>query len=159
MNFIHKTARVPISSDQILTLNSVPVEILAGTPGSIINIYSLYLRLFHGDTPYNPQTDDVFVFYLGNPNNTTLISFGSSPGGARATGFVDQTQDMSCWLMPFMCGDGNSDASADLTVDILGSGLWLTQFTGPTGNFPSGTDWTQGDGTLLALVEYSVIQP
>jgi hypothetical protein len=158
MTCVHQTARVPISADQILTLNSVPVEVIAGTPGAIINIYSLYLRLFYGTTPYNPQVDDVFVFYSGNPNNTNLVSFGTSPGGARATGFVDQTQDMSCWLMPYMAAGGFSTASADLN-DIVGSGLWLTQFTGPTSNFPSGTDWTQGDGTLLALVEYSIVKP
>ena len=158
MTFTHQTARIPITAAQILTLNSVPVEILAGTPGSIINVYSLYLRLFHGATPFNPQAADVFVFYLGNPNNTSLVSFGSTAGGARATGFVDQTQDMSCWLMQYMAGGGFSTEAADFN-DIVGSGLWLTQFTGPTDNFPSGTDWTQGNGTLLALIEYSVIEP
>lgn len=148
MLFTHQSARISLTAAQILSLNSAPVELLAGTAGSIIIVYSLYIRLFHGTTPFNPQATDFLVYYLGNTNNTTLTNFQT-----KATGFVDQTQDMSSWQSPYM-GEGGG---ADLTADIKGSGLWLTQCT--DNSFPSGANWTQGNGTMLVLIEYAIVAP
>ena len=148
MTFIHQNARIPLTAAQILSLNSSPVELIAGTPGSIIVTYNLYLRLFHGTTPFNPQSTDALVYYLGNLENTTLPN-----SSTIAKGFVDQTQDMSSWQSAWM-GQGNA---ADLTADIKGSGLWLTQCN--ANDFPSGSNWTQGNGTMLALIEYAVVIP
>jgi len=153
MTFTHQFARVSLTSAQLLSLNSAPIEVITGTSGSIINVYNLYLRFFHGTTPFNPQPEDGFVFYLGNPDNTTLVNYGAI-SGCNAQGFIDQTQDMGSWLDGWMGGG----TAADLTADILGSGLWLTQYNS-NNTFPTGSNWTQGNGTMLALIEYAVTTP
>jgi hypothetical protein len=109
----------------------------------------MYLRLFAGTTPFNPLSGDDLAFYLGNPANTQLIEY---PGGLAAIGFADQTVDMSQWHDGWMGGGATADS-----VDIIGSGLFLALGNG--GTFPSGTNWTLGNGTMLALVEYSLVTP
>ena len=61
---------------------------------------------------------------------------------------------MGSWLDGWM-GVGTA---ADLPADILGSGLWLTQYNS-NNTFPTGSNWTQGNGTMLALIEYAVTTP
>lgn len=148
----HNTVRVSLTAAQILSLNTNPVELISGSAGQILVVYSVYLRYFHGSTPFNPQSDDQFAFYTGNINSTYLIPY---PGGQFAQGFIDQTQDMSQWYSPAM--DGQTNVSANLT-DIEGSGLYLTQFNYNDG-FPTGTNWTEGNGTMLALIEYGFFTP
>ena len=146
----HQNVRVPLSAAQILNLGTTPVQIVAPSAGQIIVPYNTYLRLFAGTTPFNPLSGDHLAFYLGNPANTQLIEY---PGGLSAIGFADQTVDMSQWHDGWMGGG----ATADSTVDIIGSGLFLALGNG--GTFPSGTNWTLGNGTMLALVEYSLVTP
>ena len=154
----HLTVRVPITSAQMQTLNTTPLQIIAGTPAQFLNVYNLYLRYFHGTVPFNAVSGDGFYFFTG----TTGLPFIAYPGGEGfigpsqpATGFVDQTQDMSLWFKDWMGGGSSQPVSA-----ASGSGLYLCQCNNNSGDgFPPDgtTDWTEGNGSLLALVEYSLV--
>jgi hypothetical protein len=149
----HQTARVSLTAAQILNLGTTPVQIVAGSPGQILVVYNSYIRLFAGTTAFNPAADDLIGFYLGNLTNTYLLEY---PGALRAVGFLDQTVDMSQWHDGWM----GSGAPADATADILGSGLNLVVANNASGLvIPKGSNWTQGNGTGLVLVEYSYVTP
>lgn len=145
----HQTARIPLTASQVLNLGTTPVQIIAGSPGQILIVYNAYLRLFAGTIPFNPASGDAFGFYTGNLTNTFAIDY---PAGLPAEGFADQTVDMSQWHNGWLAGFGPTDA----TADIIGSGLSLAV---GNGSWPTGSAWTQGNGTMLALVEYSYVTP
>jgi len=151
----HQNVRVALTAAQILDLGTTPVQIVPGSPGQLIVVYNMYLRLFAGTTPFNPSDTDVFGFYVGSLASANEASFGDD-SGVSCVGFADQTTDQSLWFEAWL-GNGN----ASYTANVIGSGLSLVR--GNNNSFPtlwpSGGNWAEGNGTMLALVEYSYVTP
>jgi hypothetical protein len=140
-----------LSAAQILTLHSAPVLLVPGVSNCVIDLNSVYFRYMHGTVQYNPAgTDAVYVVNGVVPN--VLAYFG----GLEATGFVDQSVDISMWNSG-LCGQPVSPSlSAIATSYIVGQGLYLYQ--GTLGNIASGANWTQGNGTLAVFLKYAYVE-
>ena len=142
-----------LSSAQLLTLNSAPVLLIPGKTGCLIELQSMYFRYFHGTTQFNPGANDFISVYFGpavpsNPVVPPYIMF--------AQGFVDQTVDQSAWNTPAWGGNGNGNIPFPLS-SYIGTGISINQWNeGDT--FPTGTDWTQGNGSLAVFIKYAYVE-
>jgi len=172
MSVPHSFVSVTIPASQVLTLNSNPVLLVPGQSGYLMNVYSLYVRYVAGAVPFNPAYNsgtgvgDVLIAYSGNgeANGTLMLYQGGNQ--LLGVGFCDQAVDM-CLFMDGWLGQNSqapfttSDAPAAPAVDIVGAGLYLIQSVldsnaGYT-TFPTGTNWTQGNGSFEVTVEYSYL--
>ena len=158
----HTFVTIVIPTSRVLTLNSNPVQLVPGSSGNLLTLNSLYIRYVKGSAIFNPAANDVIVAFTGD--GTAAGSLLTYPGAVfLATGFVDQTQDMSGyldgWLGQIAIANTSDSPAARPASIIVGAGLYLTQFSHNPDfrNFPSGTDWTQGNGSLIVRVEYSYL--
>jgi hypothetical protein len=74
----------------------------------------------------------------------------------QATGFVDQSVDMSAWGIPglfFGIVGGNSFPLST----YVGQGLSVLQYN-INSPYPQGANWTQGNGTLAIFVKYTYVE-
>ena len=140
-----------LSSAQLLTLNSAPVLLIPGKTGCLIELQSMYFRYFHGTTQFNPDANDGISVYFGP-------AVPSNPAAAAilAQGFVDQNVDESAWNTPAWGGNGNGNIPFPLS-SYIGTGISINQWN-VGGTFPTGTDWTQGNGSLAVFIKYAYIE-
>jgi hypothetical protein len=154
------TKFVTVTATQIKAMNTAPVTIVSGVAGQVINVESLLVIYNYNSVAFNPQADDLVVVFLGaaDGSNTAMTQDGV---GTDATGFVDQTESMASWQANWPeTNSPSNDAGTDggiLSTVLRGSGLYLTQYN-ITDGFPTGANWTSGDGTLLVFVRYSLIE-
>lgn len=142
-----------LSAAQLLTLNSVPVVLVPGKSGCLIELQSLYFRYIHGTTQFNPGSNDVISVYFGPAVSSNPAALDTA---LTAPGFVDQTVDASMWGPPSWGGNGNGNTPFTLS-SYIGTGISINQWdTG--GSFPTGTDWTQGNGSLAVFVKYAYVE-
>ena len=134
--------KVVLTATQILSMHTNPVLLIAGVSECVIDINSIYFRYLHGSTPFNPAESDV-IYVANGVVPDVLIPFDTT----IATGFVDQTVDMSVW--------NSSLAGAVPLSYILGKGIYLYQGTGTGG---SGSNWTQGNGELAVFIKYAYVE-
>lgn len=139
-----------LTAAQLKSLVASPVLLIPGKAGCVIDLETVYFRYLAGSTPFNPASGDAFVLYTGTKSSCLTAL---NPTGAE--GFIDQTTDQSAWAAPaysvvITTGD---DAAVPLS-GIKGAGGYLTQFNG---TFPSGTDWTAGNGALLVFLRWSYL--
>jgi hypothetical protein len=147
-----KEFKTILTSAQLLKLHSSPLLLVSGVPNCVIDLNSVYFRYLHGTVQYNPAAlDNVYVVNGVVPNVLSFID------GLPATGFVDQSVDMSFWNSG-LCGEVSSGGglNAIATANILGQGLYLYQCTG--GNASAGADWTQGNGQLAVFLKYAYVE-
>lgn len=140
-----------LTAAQIKSLVASPVLLIPGQAGCVIDLQSVYFRYIHGSTPFNPVTGDAFVLFNGtHANCLTSLS-------VNATGFIDQTTDQSAWTQPSFSSNITAGAPPAIVLSVLeGAGAFLTQYaTG--GTFPTGTDWTQGNGSLLVFLRWAYV--
>lgn len=136
-----------LSSAQLLLLNSNPVQLVSGIAGHVPNVQSVYYRYLAGVTPYNPNAlDRIGVYITGTTINGLYTNYS-------ATGWVDQSVDMSVWDTPSFSGNGVYTAVP--LSNVTGQGISITQFR--SGSFPTGANWTQGNGQLVVFLRYEFI--
>jgi len=150
--FPSQELKTVLSSAQLLTLNSAPVILVPGRSGCLIEIQSLYFRYIYGSTPFNPGSSDAIAVYFGPAVSSNPVSVLS----LRAKGFVDQTVDTSMWNSPSWGGNGNRNVPFALS-SYIGTGISINQWDA-IGSFPTGTDWTLGNGSLAVFVKYSYVE-
>jgi hypothetical protein len=142
--------KVVLTSTQILAMHTSPVALVPGRTGCIIDVNSIYYRYLHGGTPFNPAGDDS-IFLTEGSVTAGLVS------GFIATGFVDQSVDMSTWAESpvggFASGEGGNAATLSA---ILGAGLFFTQTS--ESNPSQGANWTQGNGQIAVFVKYAYVE-
>jgi hypothetical protein len=148
------TKIVTITAAQVLTLNSSPVQIAPGIAGQVLVLESSYIRYNYNSTPFNPAAGDNVVLFTG-AHDYSDAAINQDGVGTPAVGFVDQSQNMSTWMLSWLAN--NSGAGA-LAAALRGSGLYLTQYNPSPSQFPTGTNWTQGNGTLTVFVRYGLIE-
>jgi hypothetical protein len=149
--------KVVLTASQLLTLHTSPVLLVAGVAGTIIDVNSIYYRYLHGTTVFNPaSTDGVMVV------NGIMPNVLSEAGYLFATGFLDQSVDMSAWGNPMAGSPANTSNFFISGVPLsyfVGQGLYLYQ-----GNVSSpsvwgqGANWTQGNGELAVFLKYAFLE-
>lgn len=143
------TAVVTISAAQIKTLFSAPVLLVPGKTGCIVDIKSLILVYHAGSVAFNPSGDDILGAITGSLPNSFLAT------GFFAAGFCDQSSDQINWVENWW-NPGNGIGSNLPLSDVIGSGIYLFQYN--VGDvWPGGANWTLGNGTFTAYIEYTYI--
>ena len=148
--FPEYTAVVSLTAAQIKTLHTTPVVVAPGKVGCIIDVKSMVIVYHHGSTPFNPSANDAVCFITG-----TLPNAFAGYGTIQAEGFCDQATDQfvqspAWWIV------GSSDASIPLS-DVIGSGIFIWQYAALSTGWPTGANWTTGNGTFTVYVTYSYI--
>lgn len=151
--FPSQQSKTILSSAQLLTLNSAPVVLVPGKAGCLIELQSLYFRYIHGTTQFNPTSNDVISVYFGPAVSSNPVA---APYLLTAQGFVDQTVDQSVWNTPAWGGNGNGNIPFTLS-SYIGTGISINQWDG-SDSFPTGTNWTQGNGSLAVFVKYAYVE-
>lgn len=160
MNPTHQFLSVVIPTPQVLTLQSNPVLIVPGEPGYLMDIYNLVIKYVANTVPFNPTLTDALTAFTGSGTlSGSLVTYPGLP--TLAKGFLDQLSSHTLYLDAWFSSNGGgitSDTSvtAAPASAIVGSGLYLSQFNS-SGTFPSGSNWTQGNGSLIVTVEYSYL--
>jgi len=150
--FPDSTAVVSLTAAQIKTMHTVPVVVAPGKAGCIIDVKSMIIVYHHGSTPFNPGANDVLCFITGVLPNAFVGYAGDT---VQAQGFCDQTTDQfvqspAWWIA------GPESASLPLS-DVIGSGISIWQYALLGAGWPTGANWTAGNGTFTVYVTYSYI--
>ena len=150
-SFPEYTAVVSLTAAQIKTLHTTPVVVAPGKTGCIIDVKSMVIVYHYGGTPFNPGDSDAVCFITGTLPNAFVGYAGDT---ILAEGFCDQATDQivqspSWWVV------GSNAASIPLS-DVIGSGISIWQYAALVG-WPTGANWTTGNGTFTVYVTYSYI--
>ena len=146
------TAVVSLTAAQIKTLHTTPVVVAPGKAGCIIDVKSMVIVYHYGGTPFNPSMQDAVCFITGTLPNAFV---GYSGDTIAAAGFCDQTTDQFVQSSPWWVV-GSEDASIPLS-DVIGSGISIWQYAGVSASWPTGANWSSGNGTFTVYVTYSYI--
>ena len=140
-----------LTSAQILSLNSAPVGLIPGRTGCIIEISSVYYRYLHGGTAFNPGASDAIALVFGSVavGNVTVNQI-------VASGFVDQTADQSAWGIAGWTSPLANTPTFPLS-SYIGQGVSITQYNTDDA-FPTGANWTRGNGELAVFISYSHLE-
>ena len=142
-----------ISTAQILNLNSVPVLIIPGQAGCVIDMISIYFRYIAGTTPFNPGISDLIQLFSGSPEANALLNFSS----VVTTGFIDQSTDQSAWGAATLTGINLTTPQAVPLSSVEGQGVYLTQWNS-SDSFPTGANWSTGNGSLVVFCSWSYLR-
>jgi hypothetical protein len=150
--FPEYTAVVSLTAAQIKTLHTTPVVVAPGKTGCIIDVKSMVIVYHYGGTPFNPGSSDAVCFITGTLPNAFVGYAGDT---IQAEGFCDQATDQivqspSWWVV------GSNAASIPLS-DVIGSGISIWQYAALSTGWPTGANWTTGNGTFTVYVTYSYI--
>ena len=147
-------SKIVLSAAQLLSLNTSPVLLVPGKTGCLIELMSAYFRYVHGATPFNPGVSDQLTLIYG-----PILSSNPTVNLTPATGFVDQSVDMANWLSPSWGGNGQPSTGVSQGFPLssyIGQGISILQFdAGDT--FPTGTNWTQGTGSVVVFLKYAYV--
>lgn len=146
------TAVVSLTAAQIKTLHTTPVVVAPGKAGCIIDVKSMVIVYHYGGTPFNPGMQDAVCFITGTLPNAFV---GYSGDTITAAGFCDQTTDQFVQSPPWWVV-GSEDASIPLS-DVIGSGISIWQYAAVSASWPTGANWSSGNGTFTVYVTYSYI--
>lgn len=159
----HFFSTTAVSSAEMLTLQTKPVQLVAGSPTFLMNVYNVVIKYAHGSTPFNPAATDILVVYTGDGTSVGSLVLYADPL-ILTQGFIDQSEDLTLYIDNWFATNGALHASGGGTPpinaapasSIVASGLYLSQCDSTT-LFPSGSNWTQGNGSLVVTVEYSYL--
>jgi hypothetical protein len=145
------TSTTVLTSSQLLSLNSSPVLLAPGIPGTIVDIRSIYLEMNPGGSVYTVGALDSLCLLTGTitggvPSTSSFLNYQL----LLATGFVNSATAISTFL-----GQWWADSNAPLSV-VEGQGIYAFQYSIASG-FPLGSNWTGGNGTLKITINYSYI--
>ena len=152
MYFPNLTATVAVTSTQIKSMFTNPVLLVPGKTGCIVDLKSSWLVYHKGTIVYNPGAQDGLVFITGVLPNAFLNYVGDI---VQAQGFCDQTTDQIIESPGWWISDASHQNSNPLS-DVIGSGIYLWQYNA-LGTYPNGANWTLGNGTFTAYLEYAYI--
>jgi hypothetical protein len=128
-----QTASVTLSSAQLLSLHSSPVQLVPPPgAGNIIKPVSITLQYKAGSAPYNASDGN---FAIGTPS---LPGATHGPGG----GFIDQTSDQVAYVGGFGGAFGSRSNFENQPIIVQQNGS---------------TDWTAGDGSVVVNISYTVV--
>jgi hypothetical protein len=150
--FPEQLYEVTISAAACKTLNSVPVLLVPGKAGCIVDIKSCLIRYTPGTIPFNPDwsgTTDIFQVYTGN--NSSINSVFSNYT-VDCADFVDQTTSEMA-----IVGNWWVSGLAVPLSDVEGQGIYLLQYDSNS-NFPTGVNWTAGNGSLTVFTKAAYIE-
>jgi hypothetical protein len=148
--FPEKTFITTVNTSACKTLNTVPVLLVPGVAGCIVDIKACLIRYNPGTTPFNPNwnsTVDLFELYTGG--GTAATSFANY--GIACAGFVDQTVSEMAFL-----GNWWAPTLGIPLSDVEGQGIYLIQYDS-NNSLPTGTNWTQGNGSLTVFTRAAYI--
>ena len=153
--FPEYTAVVSLTAAQIKTLHTTPAVVAPGKTGCIIDVKSMVIVYHYGGTPFNPGGSDAVCFITGTLPN----AFVGYPGDTiQAEGFCDQATDQIVQSPPWWVNEGSSGTGNSLPLaDVIGSGISIWQYAALGGGWPTGANWTTGNGTFTVYVTYSYI--
>ena len=157
-NFSYHESKTILTPSQLLSLNTVPIQLIPGQPNCVIELLSIYMRFLHSTVAYNPNADggDTFYLYQGTPSPNTCL-YG---GFISASGFVDQSVDMAAWGIPSTFEVPLPSTENGFAVpfsDVVGSGGYLIQ-ADENDVFPNGANWTTGNGSLAVFLRWAYIE-
>jgi hypothetical protein len=128
-----QSASVTLSSAQLLSLHSSPVQLIPPPgAGNIIKPVSITLQYKAGSAPYNASDGN---FAIGTPS---LPGATHGPGG----GFIDQTSDQVAYVGGFGGAFGSRSNFENQPIIIQQNGS---------------TDWTAGDGSVVVNISYTIV--
>ncbi|PYV58468.1 MAG: hypothetical protein DMG96_16585 [Acidobacteria bacterium] len=128
-----QTASVTLSSAQLLSLHSSPVQLIPPPgAGNIIKPVSITLQYKAGSAPYNASDGN---FAIGTPS---LPGATHGPGG----GFIDQTSDQVAYVGAFGGASGSRGNFENQPIIVQQNGS---------------TDWTAGDGSVVVNISYTIV--
>jgi len=153
--FPDNTATVTLTASQIKTLHTTPFLVVPGRGGCIIEIKSAMVVYHAGSTPFNPGSGDEICFITGTLPN----AFVDYPGGfGQAQGFCDQTTDQFVESPAWWNNEGTLGTNSNLPLaDVIGSGISLWQYAALSTGWPTGANWSAGNGTMTVYIRYSYI--
>jgi hypothetical protein len=147
------TGVVTLTAAQVTSLVASPALLVAGRPGQIINLLACFILYQPGTTPFGTiQTTDCISPVLGSTATALLAQAGL---GVIAKGFVDQTVAQVCTMYSYWTKAKSGDAYPSPS-SLVGASMYLTQCK--QNNYPTGTDWTTGNGTLTVYFRYGFIE-
>ena len=150
--FPEYTAVVSLTAAQIKTLHTTPVIVAPGKAGCIIDVKSMVIVYHHGSTPFNPSANDAVCIITGTLP-TAFVGYAGDT--VQAVGFCDQTTDQFVQSPPWWFV-GSGAASIPLS-DVIGSGISIWQYAALGAGWPTGANWSAGNGTFTVYVTYSYI--
>ena len=149
-NMLTKT--VVVTAAQLKNLNTTPIVIIPAVAGAFIDIRSALLVYHHVTTPFNVTANDC----LGLINGTLPNVFVNADGSGNVIGLLDQAVASAAWGSTTVLGPPNTNGNLPPT-DAVNQPVSLFQYD-VTKTFPTGTNWSTGDGTLTVIVRYAVIE-
>lgn len=149
-NMLTKT--VVVTAAQLKNLNTTPIVIIPAVAGAFIDIRSALLVYHHVTTPFNVTANDC----LGLINGTLPNVFVNADGSGNVIGLLDQAVASAAWGSTTVLGPPNTNGNLPPT-DSVNQPVSLFQYD-VTKTFPTGTNWSMGDGTLTVVVRYAVIE-
>jgi hypothetical protein len=142
-----------LSAAQVSTLNSNPVLVVPGISGYVPIIESGYMIYVPGTLPYTVSPDDAIALYVGDGTpDGSIINYAELP----ADNFIDAfNPDKGIYIFtPSYQWTTPSSIPHVPTSSLSGHGIYLNQWASP---FPTGTNWTGGNGTIKIVIEYNYI--
>jgi hypothetical protein len=150
-----------ITAAQLKALNTTPISVVTGIPGAVPVVESGFIIYNPGTSDYTVGPDDAFELCVGPvPPGVPLINYT----GISATDFIDGGSGFDPDLaIAFWNPSYQSQTAALSTVPnipdsgLVGSGIYLFQYNTAEA-WPSGTNWTDGNGTMTLFVEYIFVK-
>lgn len=148
-----QTVVVNLTAAQIKSLHATPVLIVPGVSGAFLDVRSVWIQYNPGSTPFGTiNINDVIALVSGTDTAGGNLISTNDGTGLQATGMVDQSVKMGTWQLPQLIPI-NSIPNTNTTS---GQGLFLTQYT--VFSYPSGVDWTVGNGNMTVVVRFAYVE-
>jgi hypothetical protein len=128
---------VPISSAQILNMNSVPIQLLPPLPNTQYYKYEIFFEYTPGSLPYTVSEQYVLTGGITYPH----ASYPDNMLGTNKLVFIGGSQQGQIQL------SGLANRPAYNLSELTPQGIRLSNKNSPTG----------GDGTILAKIWYTVV--
>ena len=155
------SAIITVTSAQIQTLNSAPLSVVAGIVGAVPVVEAGFVIYNPGSTPYTVGANDVVALTTGpslSAGNPPLINYTGFLAQGFVSGGFDPDGTIAFWNPSYQSETPSSPAKAAIPAsNLVGASIFLTQHDSSLA-WPSGTDWTSGNGTMTLFIEYSFIK-
>jgi len=149
-----------VTAAQLLTLNSHPLLVVPGVAGYVPIVESGFLIYNPGTEAYTIGGNDDILLLTGNvANPSEVLSNYTGFGANLMMNVIGSAQPVvNYWNPSYQFGTPTSPTIPGVPAsNLVGYGITLIQYDSSDA-FPTGTDWTGGNGTFTLFVEYTFVK-